>query len=87
MNLRPSSLPAIAACPQYQADERDNDDTNEGTRRHAVLHYYNLTGEFEIPDGGLTDESQGTTKFNNLKANFLKQSNESENERTRLLLR
>jgi len=63
MNLRPSSLPAIAACPQYQADERDNDDTNEGTRRHAVLHHYNLTGEFEIPEGGLSDESQEAVKW------------------------
>jgi len=64
--IRPSSLPAMAECPQFEGDGKESDHAAEGTRRHSLLAAFNTTGKFENEDGSpinLTEESQEAVKW------------------------
>ena len=49
MNIRPSSLPMLAACPCWQSDGGDRDYTSAGTARHTLMAA--MLGSIQPVDG------------------------------------
>lgn len=59
MSIRPSSLPALAACPCFESDPRSNQEGKDaGTRRHTALGKY-LQEDPTWPDDIDEDEQAG----------------------------